>query len=101
MDLPSKKGSMRETMNKIMELAYWKDRDKKISSFFIRRIEKNTSSDYWICRAELWARIFEQYVSYKLQRAGIYNVFLSQRKYKNTVYMLPQELKAVEPHIDD
>lgn len=99
-DLPARKDSMRETMNQIMEICYWKDREKKIPSWFYKRIKANTNSNYWICRAEIWARIFEQYVAMKLRKAGAWNIFLSQKKYGASVYMLPQELKKVEPLID-
>lgn len=99
-DIEAKKGSMRETMNKILEIAYWKNRDKKIPSSFYNRIRQTSDRPYWVERAEIFARIFEQYVSSKLQRGGIYNIFLSQKKYTNNVYMTPHELRKVEPYID-
>jgi len=55
---------------------------------------------YWYQRNEIFARLFEQYIAYKLKQSGIYNSFLSQTKYSSWAYMKPAELKKVIPYFD-
>lgn len=55
---------------------------------------------YWLRRTEIFARIFEQYVQYKLKQNGIENKFLTKLKYEGSVYMKPAELKKIIPKMD-
>lgn len=70
-------------------------------SSYRKRLEKAELRDYWFKRIELFARIFEQYIDFKLKKIGINNKFLTQRKYKNNVYMTTTELKPLIPLFDD
>ncbi|HMT36897.1 MAG TPA: hypothetical protein PKC41_13635, partial [Chitinophagaceae bacterium] len=64
------------------------------------RIEAASDSDYFVRRNEIFARLFEQYISYKLQKINIYNKFLCVTKYDRRIYMKPDELKKVIPLFD-
>jgi hypothetical protein len=83
---------------------------------FYRRIytySKNVDSKYWIQYNEIWARIFEVYIVYKLKKINIVNKVLvaeGRGKYakdtdlkrrRNPVYPTFTELKQVVPYIDD
>lgn len=69
--------------------------------------KKNT---YWIQQNEIWARVFETYIAYKLHKQGIKNKFLTadgKGKYKdelgtNAKYVYPtfNELIKVEKQMD-
>jgi hypothetical protein len=63
---------------------------------------KNISkeSDYINRRLEIFARIFEQYILYKLKVLKIENKFLTKTVYKNNFYMNEAEFKKVLPHLD-
>lgn len=58
------------------------------------------SGDYFIRRNEIFARVFEQYIFLKLQKAGVKNHFLHDTKYKSLVYLTPAELEKAVPLID-
>ena len=83
---------------------------------FYRRIytySKNVDSKYWIRYNEIWARIFEVYVVYKLKKINIVNkVLVSEgrgkyakdtdlKRRRNPVYPTFSELKPIVPYIDD
>lgn len=98
----SKKHPMRSIIEDIMEQSYWNAK-KNDSSTFIKRIEKYSAGsmqDYFLQRNEIFARLFEQYVGYKLKELNIRNEFLTQTKYHTIQYMTPSELKRVIPLFD-
>ena len=83
---------------------------------FYRRIytySKNVESKYWIQYNEIWARIFEVYIVYKLKKINIVNkVLVSEgrgkyakdtdlKRRRNPVYPTFSELKPIVPYIDD
>jgi len=78
---------------------------KRMYEFATKR--KNT---YWIRHNEIWARVFETFVAYKLSKQGIKNYFLTAEgkgKYKDElktnfgkVYPTYNELIKVEKKID-
>jgi hypothetical protein len=93
---------MRYWMEEILEKAYW-NKSKTADSNYIQRIRKSVPEhylDYFLRRNEIFARLFEQYVSYKLQELKIQNVFLTKTKYHSIQYMTPAELKVVVPLFD-
>lgn len=92
---------LRNTAEDILELAYWKNPAKKVKSNYIKRIEEFTDKDYFFRRNEIFARLFEQYIGYKLSRIGIKNEFLTFTKYNEKIYLKPSELKAVAPLFDE
>lgn len=68
-------------------------------SDFSLRLRK-TESEYLNLRVEIWARIFEQYVQYKLAKTGVRNSFMTKTKYKAIYYLNDKELAKVIPLID-
>ena len=83
---------------------------------FYRRIytySRNTESKYWIQYNEIWARIFEVYIVYKLKKINIVNKVLVKdgkgkyatdtdlKRRRNPVYPTFTELKPVVPYIDE
>ena len=83
--------------------------------FYIRTYEFAVfqGSEYWITFNEIWARLFEIYISYKLKKLGIVNKFLvheNRGKYatettkgkrsRSEVYVTYSEIAPVIPLID-
>ncbi len=98
-DVTSEKGELRQAMAKVIEAIIYKKPGQK--SNYYKRLEKVVSgSEYYFRHNELFARAFEQYVSYLLNRNGINNKFLSQEKYSSAVYMKQGDLLRVIPLID-
>ncbi|BDS10551.1 tyrosine-type recombinase/integrase [Aureispira anguillae] len=89
--------TMRYLMESILEKAYW-DSSKRSESAYVRRIKEllpDRYLDYFLSRNEIFARLFEQYISYKLKELKIKNVFLTKTKYHTAQYMLLSEIKTV------
>ncbi len=99
----AQKNTPRGCMELLLHKIIWKDKGKH--STYYKRLERTlkrskSKGEYWKRRNELFARIFEQYIGYKLKRKGHYNYFLSKAKYPNSVYMTDSELKRVTPYMD-
>lgn len=94
-----KKYPLRYAMEDLLEAAYW-DVSKTKPSTFIKRILSYSKKPYYVQRAEILARIFEQYIAYKLKKINVKNSFLTDTKYTDEVYMTPSELKRVIPLLD-
>lgn len=94
-----KKFPIRYAMEDLLEVAYW-DASKKKPSTFLKRIKDYSNRPYYVERTEIFARLFEQYVAFKLKQNGIANSFLTDTKYTKAVYMTPTELKRVVPYFD-
>lgn len=62
-----------------------------------KRWSDNADSDYWLRRNEIFARWFEQYTQYLLQKKGIKNTFLSKEKYTGVFYLTPADFKRTLP----
>lgn len=98
----AKKYPMRYLMESILEKAYWNP-GKTEDSNYVKRIEDALPEkylDYFLSRNEIFARLFEQYVSYKLKELKIQNVFLTKTKYHAVQYMTRTEMKTVIPLFD-
>jgi hypothetical protein len=94
-----KKYPIRYAMEDLLQAAYW-DASKTKPSTFLKRIESYSNKPYYVQRTEILARLFEQYIAYKLKQNGISNSFLTDTKYTRVVYMTPTELKRVVPLFD-
>lgn len=57
-------------------------------------------ADYWFRRNEIFARFFEQWVRFKLEKKKITNTFLTKRKYESVSYLLPGDFKRVSASMD-
>jgi hypothetical protein len=93
---------MRYWMEEILEKAYW-NKNKTSESNYVRRIKDSIPErylNYFLRRNEIFARLFEQYIGYKLQELKIQNIFLTKTKYHSIQYMTPAELKVVVPLFD-
>ncbi|WP_052600228.1 LPD1 domain-containing protein [Aureispira sp. CCB-QB1] len=99
MDYDKKKNPIRYAVEDLLEVAYW-DASKKKPSTFLKRILDYSNKPYYVERTEVFARLFEQYIAYKLKQIGIANSFLTDTKYTRAVYMTPAELKKVVPLFD-
>lgn len=98
-DYDQKKYPIRYAMENLLEVAYW-DKSKTKPSTFVKRITNFSKKPYYVQRAEMLARMFEQYVAYKLKQSGVSNSFLTDTKYTSAVYMTSAELKKVVPLFD-
>lgn len=97
-----KKHPMRNIMEEIMQKAYW-DKSRRGDSTFVKRISRAVDGamlEYFLRRNEIFARLFEQYIAYKLKEQNIQNIFLTQTKYNTLQYMTPTEFKEVVPLFD-
>lgn len=94
-----KKFPIRYAMEDLLEVAYW-DASKTKPSTFLKRIEAYSNKPYYVERTEIFARLFEQYIAFKLKQNGIANSFLTDTKYTRAVYMTPTELRRVVPLFD-
>lgn len=81
----------------IIEIIYKKP---GVFSQYYLKLKKNFAQEYWFRHNELFARAFEQYISYKLEKAGILNRFLAKGKYVAASYMGDGDLARVIPKID-
>ena len=72
----------------------------KVTPFRERLNRVTGAGDYFVRRNEIFARVFEQYIFLKLQRAGVKNHFLHDTKYQSRVYLTGSELERVVPLLD-
>ncbi len=71
--------------------------ERGLTSYY-QRIRKH--NPYYYKRVEIWARLFEQYIAYKMKQRGMKNHFLTSPKYSSPVYMNKSELERIVPYID-
>lgn len=92
-------GSLRGLMETVL---YHHMFDKGEKSETYKRLEKGAlENDYWYRHTEIFARLFEQWVQYKMEKKGIQNYFLTQRKYEDSwAYLSPKEFARLLPHLD-
>jgi hypothetical protein len=88
---------LRNLVEDFFQTVFWTATKKKTK--FSLRLEA-TKSDYLQNRQEIFARCFEQYIDYKLQKIKIKNEFMVKRKYAAKHYLTDTELKKVVPIFD-
>ncbi|MDP1801333.1 MAG: LPD1 domain-containing protein [Bacteroidota bacterium] len=96
------KNTLRGLMERLLNKIIWSG-DNKHSAYFLRLKSKQKSlrlTDYYFRRNELFARAFESYVHYKMQKKRYKNIFLAETKYDPKIYLTPQEIKKLEPDFD-
>lgn len=98
-DYDKKKYPLRNLIEDILEKSYWST-NKKDESAFYKRIRKFSERPYFVERTEIIARLFEQYIGYKLKQLKVENKFLTQTKYAANIYMTEQEMKKIAPLFD-
>lgn len=94
----AKKAKVQNLMDAVMNKILWKG--KNIQSDYYKRLNKRGVKKYFIRRNEIWARSFEIYVHYKLEKQKYRNVFLNQSKYPERFYLTFSEMKKIEKDID-
>ncbi len=87
---------IRAQLEVVFKLMLW-EKDGNRSAFH-KRI--TSQSDYYNRRCEMFARLFEVYLSIKLKQKGIYNSFLVKRKYVGNMYLTEKEMKPIIPEMD-
>lgn len=94
----SKMHPMRVQVENIFEKIWFKKNGEY--SKYDERL-KATESAYLNNRQEIFARLFEQYIAYKLSNHyGVVNSFLFKSKYKRVFYLQERELKPIIPEMD-
>ena len=96
----SKQKSPRGAMEKLIQMLIWDDYDKKILTAYYHELYNATSGEYWIRRNELFARAFEQWISYEMKRKKQVNSFLHFNKYGGPAYMDDALLKKIAPQME-
>lgn len=91
---PKLQGLMDNLLNKIM----WKG--KNVQSDYYKRLNKKGTKEYYLRRNEIWARSFEVYVHFKLEKHKNKNVFLNKSKYPERFYLTITEIKKLEKDYD-
>lgn len=93
------KGTMRQLMDDLLLKIIWQQEGQQYSAYY-QRLQQNFGGDYMFRRAEIFARAFEVYIKYKLQKTGILNKFLNETKYTEKAYLTTAELERVLPQFD-
>lgn len=96
----AKQDSPRGAMEKLMQMLIWEDYEKKILTAYYHRLYNETSGDYPIRRNEIFARAFEQWISYEMNRKKQMNSFLHFNKYGGPAYMDERLLKRIAPQME-
>lgn len=93
-------GAMRRLTSELLDAIIWK-KTNTVHSAYYNRLSANFGGDYWFRRNEIFARAFEQYVSYKMFKKGLSNHFLHSPKYNhNQAYLTSAEMATIEPYFD-
>ncbi len=94
-------GEIRKTADDILEAIIWREPNKTLSNYYKRLFELvgrlDDMGEYYLRRNEMFARWFEAWVSWELQRQGITNRLLAQGKYDERIYPTDKELEKVAP----
>lgn len=98
MVLPLEGGTLRKQAVKIVnEITTYKG--NKTATY--ERLEKNfAGNEYWFRRSEIFARAFEQWIRYRMDKKSIKNTFLSKQKYESASYILPVDFNRIAPEMD-
>ncbi|OJW76293.1 LPD1 domain-containing protein [Spirosoma sp. 48-14] len=97
-----KKGTLRYQMIEIIKAIQQTASYNKMRDGLVK---KGESDSYWLRHNELWARLFEVWVSYKMREKGITNTFLHKEKYKRLAktmgcYQTQTEFSKIRPLVD-
>lgn len=93
-----KQTTLRGLMEKLLFKINWKSQNQR--SNYYTRLSNAVSTDYYFERCEIFARAFEVYVHYKLNKNKYYNAFLNKTKYRQGLYLTFAEMKAIEKDFD-
>lgn len=93
-----KQNTLRGLMEKLLFKINWKTQNQR--SNYYARLSQVAKTDYYFERCEIFARAFEVYVHYKLNKHKYYNAFLNKTKYRQGLYLTFAEMKAIEKDFD-
>ncbi len=93
-----KKNTLHGLMEKLLFKILWKTPNKH--SDYYTRLLKAATRPYFLQRNEIFARAFEVYVHYKLDKKKHKNIFLNKVKYNPKFYLTLAEMKKVEKEFD-
>lgn len=93
-----KKNTLRGLMEKLLYKIIWNTPNKYTP--YYSRLTKGKTRKYFLQRNEIFARAFEVYVQYKLEKQSHKNIFLNRSKYPTRFYMTTQEMKRVVGEFD-
>ncbi|NPD47485.1 LPD1 domain-containing protein [Lentimicrobium sp. S6] len=93
-----RKGTLRYLMQEVIKAIVF-DSKGNVTPYYTR-LTKEAKSEYFTASTELFARAFEQWVTYQLKKKGVVNKFLSQPKYEHWMYLSPAHFKKVSPKIN-
>ena len=94
----AKRGQFQKWFEDFYQALYF-EKDKETKTNFYRKMVAIDSS-YWGSRVEVWARFFEQYIGYKLDKLGIKNQFLCKsigNYYASPVYANKKDFNRALP----
>ena len=99
MRFPSvKKSKLQGLMDNLMNKIIWKG--KNVHSDYYKRLNRKGTKEYFLRRNEIWARSFEVYIHFKLEKEKHMNVFLNKSKYPERYYLSLTEMKKLEKDYD-
>lgn len=93
-----KKPKLQSLMDNLLNKIIWKG--KNVQSDYYKRLNKKGTKEYYLRRNEIWARSFEVYVHFKLEKHKNKNVFLNKSKYAERFYLTFGEMKKLEKDYD-
>lgn len=93
-----KKSKLQSLMDNLLNKIIWKG--KNVQSDYYKRLNKKGTKEYYLRRNEIWARSFEVYVHFKLEKRKNKNVFLNKSKYAERFYLTLGEMKKLEKDYD-
>lgn len=107
-DVNKAKFPMRYQMAVIFEKLLWTEqKGVTINSDYAQRLLKIptiSGGGYYRKPIEIWARLFEVYISYKMHKKGLSNTFLTKSqsyiKQGHMIYVNEKEIKSLEKDID-
>lgn len=98
-----KENSLEGLMEKLLFKIIWDKGGQKHSPYYQRVLKmagKGKRGKYWKQRNEIFARAFEVYVHYKMERKKTKNIFLTETKYDPSVYLTLDEMRSIEKDFD-
>ncbi len=90
-------GQLRCQVNKIVDFV------KQSDSYTRMRKEEQFAGEYWARRTEVFARLYEQYICYKLMKAGKQNLYLTKEwgyYTKGLPYLLEVDFLTILPEVE-
>lgn len=95
-----RKGSLRYQMHDLLtSIVFENGKEGQVSSYY-SQLSRHSKSEYFTRATEIFARTFEQWVSYKLKQKGVVNMYLAQPKYENWMYLSPALFKKILPKMN-